>query len=135
MIAMSVGYQRKKGRKNVKFFDAYTANKHIKWSSESGSWQEIENEDITLLKIPAIYACRPFPIWEFTSDTVYEIEWSLSRNGNYIRENSKPLFCVFADEAISYGDEKALIRKPVPSCNTRKAQQRSMSLGNKPLRT
>lgn len=52
MIAMSVGYQRKKGRKNVKFFDAYTANKHIKWSSESGSWQEIENEDITLLKIP-----------------------------------------------------------------------------------
>ena len=70
MIAMSVGYQRKKGRKNVKFFDAYTANKHIKWSS-------------------------------------YEIEWSLSRNGNYIRENSKPLFCVFADEAISYGDEKS----------------------------
>lgn len=107
MIAMSVGYQRKKGRKTVKFFDAYTANKHIKWSSESGSWQEIENEDITLLKIPAIYACRPFPIWEFTSDTVYEIEWSLSRNGNYIRENSKPLFCVFSDEVISYGDEKS----------------------------
>lgn len=26
MIAMSVGYQRKKGRKTVKFFDAYTAN-------------------------------------------------------------------------------------------------------------
>ena len=35
MIAMSVGYQRKKGRKNVKFFDAYTANKHIKWYTES----------------------------------------------------------------------------------------------------
>ena len=31
----------------------------------------------------------------------------MSRNGNYIRENSKPLFCVFADEAISYGDEKS----------------------------
>ena len=34
------------------------------------------------------------------------MEWSLSRNGNYLRENSKPLFCVFADEQIAYGDEK-----------------------------
>lgn len=47
------------------------------------------------------------PIWEDTSKTVYEIEWSLSRNGNYLRENSKPLFVVFADEAINYGDEKS----------------------------
>lgn len=106
MIAMSVGYQRKKGRKTVRFFDAYTATKHIKWSTESGSWAEIENEDITLLKIPAIYAWRLYPIWEHNSNTVYEMEWSLSRNGNYLRENSKPLFCVFADEQIAYGDEK-----------------------------
>lgn len=106
MIAMSVGYQRKKGRKTVRFFDAYTATKHIKWSTESGSWAETENEDITLLKIPAIYAWRPYPIWEHNSNTVYEMEWSLSRNGNYLRENSKPLFCVFADEQIAYGDEK-----------------------------
>lgn len=107
LIALSVGYQRKKGRKTARFFDTYTATKHIKWSSESGSWQELENEDITLGKIPAIYSCRPLPIWEDTSNTVYEMEWSLSRNGNYIRENSKPLFCVFADEAINYGDEKS----------------------------
>ena len=107
MIAMSVGYQRKKGKKTVRFFDAYTATKHIKWTSENGSWEEVENENITLLKIPAVYAWRPFPIWEHNSNTVYEMEWYLSRNGNYIRENSKPLFCVFADEAINYGDEKS----------------------------
>lgn len=106
MTAMSVGYQRKKGRKNVRFFDTYTATKHIKWSTESGSWLEVENEDITLGKIPAIYSCRPRPIWEDTSSTVFEIEWSLSRNGNYLRENSKPIFCVFADEVVSYGNEK-----------------------------
>lgn len=29
----------------------------------------------------------------------------MSRNGNYLRENSKPLFCVFADEAIPFGEE------------------------------
>lgn len=106
MTAMSVGYQRKKGRKNVRFFDTYTATKHIKWSTESGSWLEVENEDITLGKIPAIYSCRPRPIWEDTSSTVFEIEWSLSRNGNYLRENSKPIFCVFADDVVSYGNEK-----------------------------
>lgn len=107
MIAMSVGYSRKKGRKSVQYFDTYTANKHIKWSNENGSWQEVENEDITLGKIPGIYTWRPTPIWEDTSKTVYEIEWALSRNGNYLRQNSKPLFVVFADEAISYGDEKS----------------------------
>lgn len=107
MIAMSVGYSRKKGRKLVQYFDTYTADKHIKWSNENGGWQEVENEDITLGKIPGIYMWRPTPIWEDTSKTVYEIEWALSRNGNYLRQNSKPLFVVFADEAISYGDEKS----------------------------
>ena len=35
------------------------------------------------------------------------MEWTLSRNGNYIRENSKPKFIVCADEIIQYGDEKS----------------------------
>ncbi len=107
MVAMSVGYRRKVGRKTVDFFDTYTATKHIKWSTESGQWAEVENDDITLGKIPAIYAWRPSPIWEDTSKTVYEIEWALSRNGNYLRDNSKPLFIVFADDVINYGNEKS----------------------------
>lgn len=107
MTAMSVGYTRKAGRKLVQYFDTYTVDRHVKWSTLTGEWQEVENEPITLGKIPAIYAWRPTPIWEDTSKTVYEIEWALSRNGNYLRENSKPLFVVFADEQISYGDEKS----------------------------
>lgn len=107
MIAMSVGYTRKVKRKSVRFFDTYTSDRHIKWSDETGDWQELENEPISLGKIPAVYSWRPSPIWEDTSKTVYEIEWALSRNGNYLRENSKPLFIVFADDQISYGDEKS----------------------------
>lgn len=107
MIAMSVGYSRKNGRKTVHYFDVYAATKHIKYSDAKGQWEEVENEDITLLKIPCIYAWRPTPIWEDTSSTVSEIEWALSRDGNYLRENSKPLFIVFADEAINYGDEES----------------------------
>lgn len=107
LVALSVGYSRKSGRKLVQYFDTYTATKHIKWSTASGEWEEVENDDITLGKIPAIYGYRPTPIWEDTSNNIYEMEWALSRNGNYLRENSKPLFVVFADEAIKYGDEKS----------------------------
>lgn len=105
MIAMSVGYTRKNGKKNVQYFDTYTATRHIKWSNASGEWAVVENEGITLGKIPAIYVYRPTPIWEDTSEDVYEIEWSLSRNGNYLRENSRPIFAAFTDEVINYGDE------------------------------
>lgn len=107
MVAMSVGYTRKTGKKNVQFFDTYTATKHIKYSDAGGEWTEVENEDITSVgKIPCIYMYRPTPIWEDTSKTVYEIEWALSRNGNYLRKNSKPIFVVLADEVIQFGDEK-----------------------------
>lgn len=102
MVAMSVAYTRKVGRKTVRYMDVYTDDKHYKYSNASGSFEEVENEDITLMKIPCIYMYRPTPIWENQSDKVYEIEWSLSRNGNYLRENSRPMLCVFADEQIEY---------------------------------
>lgn len=107
MIAMSVAYKRKSGKNWVQYFDCYTSSRHVKWSTENGAWEVTEDEQITLGKIPCVYVWRPTPIWEDTSKTVYEIEWALSRNGNYLRENSKPLFVVFADEQISYGDEKS----------------------------
>lgn len=107
MIALSVGYTRKVVGKTVSYFDAYTADRHIKWSNEATSaWSVVEDEQITLGKIPGIYMFRPTPIWEETSHIVTEIEWALSRNGNYLRKNSKPIFVVFADEQISYGDEQ-----------------------------
>lgn len=110
MTAMSIGYTRKVGRKNVQYFDTYTDgedSRHIKWSNESGEWAVVEDEKTTLLKIPGVYAWRPMPIWEDTSRNVFEMEWSLSRNGNYLRENSKPKFVVCANEVIQYGDEKS----------------------------
>lgn len=107
MVAISIGYSRKIGKKNIQFLDAYTSKKHVKYSDAGGEWAEVENEDITAVgKIPCIYMYRPTPIWEDTSKTVYEIEWALSRNGNYLRKNSRPKFIVFADEIIQYGDEK-----------------------------
>lgn len=107
LIALSVGYRRKVGRRTVNYFDAYTATAHYKWSNEeSGAWTLVENEVITLGKIPAVYMYRPTPVWEDCSRIVFEMEWAMSRNGNYLRKNSKPVFCVFADEQIDYGSER-----------------------------
>lgn len=116
MVALSFGYRRKSMGEWAEYFDTYTADRHIKWviSGRGKSWAVVEDENISvgapngigIGKIPAIYMHRPTPIWEDTSSIVYEIEWALSRSGNYVRANTKPLFGVFADEEIAYGGEK-----------------------------
>lgn len=107
LVALSVEYKRKVGKKSVTYFDTYTAERHIKWRNEGNGWTVSENEQITVGKIPAVYTYRTTPIWEDTSNIVYEMEWAMSRNGNYLRRNSKPIFAIYADEAITTGDEKS----------------------------
>lgn len=106
LIALSVQYKRKKGAKTVTYFDSYMADRHIKWSNET-VWKKVEDEPINVGKIPAVYMHRDAPAWGDTSNCVYEIEWAVSRNGNYLRENSKPLLVVTADEQIDFGQEKS----------------------------
>lgn len=106
LIALSVGYRRKVASRTVTYFDTYTAERHYKWADAGRGWSLEEEDDISRIgKIPGVYMYRPTPIWEDTSRIVYEIEWAMSRNGNYLRKNSKPLFVVFADEEIAYGGE------------------------------
>jgi hypothetical protein len=121
MIAMSVAYTRKVTDKDINYFDAYTADHHYKWSNEDG-WALLEEETYAIGKIPCVYMFRPTPIWEQTSSIVYEMEWAMSRNGNYLRKNSKPLFVVYADQEIPYGREgnqnseyKAILQYPAGS--------------------
>ena len=107
MIAMSVGYTRLVNGAYTQFFDCYTSDRHVKWSFATGEPQRVQDEDIsTIGKIPGVYVMRPTPIWEHTSGNVFEAEWALSRDGNYLRDNSKPKFVVFADDVVRYGDER-----------------------------
>ena len=103
MIALSFGYTRKEGNKDVKYFDTYTDSQHICWREADGEWAEEANEAITIEKIPGIYTNREESIWEDTSESVYEQEWSLSRTGNYLRKNSRPIFGVFSDGKTEIG--------------------------------
>lgn len=107
LVAMSFGYKRKVADQDVECFETYSSDRHIKWSNETGEMRVVVDETFTLGKIPCIYVYRPTPIWENTSPLVYEIEWAMSRNGNYLRKNSRPLFVVFADEQIPAGNEKS----------------------------
>lgn len=107
LIAISIGYKRKRGGKDIEYFDTYTKDKHVRFKSEGNEWLEEINEPIILQKIPAIYESRSLPIWEHNTKNVEEIEWALSRNGNYIRKNSKPILAVYAEEDIPFNQEKS----------------------------
>lgn len=106
LVALSVAYERKVEDKMVSFFDTYTAEKHLRWSNNGdGSGQAMElllNEDISIGKIPAVYMYRPTPVWENTSWMVYEMEWAVSRNGNYLRKNSRPILAAFVNEEVQF---------------------------------
>ena len=52
-----------------------------------------------------MYIHRDEPIWEDQSGNVYEAEWTLSRNGNYIRKNARPNWVVFSDGKVKFGQE------------------------------
>lgn len=107
LIALSIETTRTEDGDDVRYLDTYTRDRHIAYREGKGGWQVDKEEEIKLGKIPAIYCMRPTPIWEDTSRLVYEMEWALSRNGNYLRKNSKPIFAVFADEEVYFGDEKS----------------------------
>ena len=106
LVALSVAYSRKVEEKMTSFFDTYTAEKHLRWSNGgegSGTAMSLVlNEDIVIGKIPAVYMYRPTPVWENTSWMVYEMEWAVSRNGNYLRKNSRPILAAFVNEEIQF---------------------------------
>ncbi len=102
LVAQSI--ETKLSDKKTTYFDTYTADRHIQWRSYgSDSPKRTLDEPITLQKIPLVYMVRPLPIWEHTSPIVYEMEWTQSRNGNYIQQNAKPLLGIFADREIEVG--------------------------------
>ena len=107
LVALSLEYNRSEDNRTISYFETYTATEHIRWRTDTGTIEEETREPIKLMKIPAIYTMRPEPIWEDQSENVYEAEWTLSRNGNYIRKNARPNWVIFSDNNIKYGTELA----------------------------
>lgn len=106
LIALSVEYTYTENNQTIRYFDTYTADEHVRWCSKDGKSYEELREKITLQKITGVYISRQEPIWEDQSQNVYEAEWTLSRNGNYIRKNAKPIWVVCSDDEIKLGKEE-----------------------------
>ncbi len=110
MIALSIAYSRYDGQDKINYFDTYTAEAHYRWRQTAGSgadWEEdTPPEPINIAKIQGNYMYRPEPIWEDQSDNGYELEWTLSRNGNYLRKNSRPTWVEYTDKPkVKHGNE------------------------------
>lgn len=108
MIALSVEYKRVIANMTHYYFDCYTDSFHWRWTSVVGTgWQpDIEPEAIEIQKIQGIYMWRKEPIWEDQADNGYELEWSQSRNGNYLRKNSRPTWVIFSDTSNPIGKNR-----------------------------
>lgn len=113
LVALSIAYKRKVKDREESYFDTYTADEHIKWSSEdpeggdNNKMKIVEDEKMEVGKIPGIYVYRPTPAWEDGSPLVYEMEWAVSRNGNYLRENSRPILMAAVSEEMQFGKSPA----------------------------
>lgn len=94
LIAMSVKYSRMVKKERVTFFETYTADKHYKWSMESGEWKSVNDNILPISKIPGIYIYRHRPIWQGLSVLREEIEYTISRNSDVIAYNSAPILKV-----------------------------------------
>lgn len=106
-ISIASSFKTPEG-KEIKNFDIYTQNQHILLKAEGAkAYEEVLKEDIQIPKIPAVYMQRDRPIWEHSSSIVEEIEWALSRNGNYLRKNSKPIFAIFSDDFVNVGESSS----------------------------
>lgn len=110
MLAQSFEYKKKVKDTEVTFFETYTADKHYKWQQSGSGWEAVlTGEEIKLLKIPGVYAFRPFPIWHGLSHIRQEIEYTLSRNSDVIAYNSAPILKIAG--GIKGSEEKGESRR------------------------
>ena len=83
------------GVKDTKF-ETFTADNHYRWRLNGhGDFEDdIVPEPLAIHKIPAIYICRPEPIFEGVQNNRDEIEFTLSRMSDIIRKNSAPIMAI-----------------------------------------
>lgn len=105
LVALSVAYTRNEGRQRISYFDTYTDTEHVRWRSDGGQYVEEIREQITIGKICGVYGYRSTPIWEDKSENIYDLERTMSRNGNYLRKNSRPTWVEFTEKPRKYGRE------------------------------
>lgn len=122
MIAMSVYYERKIDDKHTtKFFETWTSDKHYKWKDEGDGWvdeifyedgegNKTYGDDISIMKIPGVYAWRKKPTYkDGTPDLRNDVEYIHSRDTDVLAYNSAPVLKIAG--AIEGSEEKGETRR------------------------
>ncbi len=112
MIAMSFEYVKKVHDRTVTYFETYTADKHYIWRrgyDGNEEWEQVlfreaedegervEGEDIAINKIPGAYIWRPEPVFADLEGIRNDLEYTLSNNGNTIKDNATPILKVVGE--------------------------------------
>lgn len=120
LVALSWEYTRGINQDAITYLEVLTADRHLRYSYRIGTAATVELDEVhTLGKIPAVYIGRKEPIWEDLSPNVYEAEWALSRQGNYIRKNSAPNFALFSDNNVRFAQS---VTRTAPDGKTKQVQ-------------
>lgn len=95
LLALSFEYKRKVVDTEYTFFETYTADHHYKWNLSSkdknAGWQDVDDNEIVIEKIPAVFWYRHEPCWEGLKPIRENIEYTISRNSDVIAYNSAPV--------------------------------------------
>jgi hypothetical protein len=95
LIALSFEYVITEDNKEVTYFETYTKTAKFVWKQIDGEWSEVSDPSlISIEKIPAGYMSRPIPIWEDSTTTTQEIEFTLSRGSDIIKKNAAPVLVI-----------------------------------------
>lgn len=94
LLALSFEYKCKVLDVEHTFFECYTADHHFKWdlsSDNKDAWALVEDNEISINKIPAIFWFRHKPCWEGLKPIRENIEYTISRNSDVVAYNSAPV--------------------------------------------
>ena len=95
LLALSFEYKRKVTDTEHTFFETYTADHHYKWDlssdDEESGWNLVDENEISIDKIPAVFWYRHKPCWEGLKPIRENIEYTISRNSDVVAYNSAPV--------------------------------------------
>lgn len=92
--ALSFQFIHMEDDKEVTYFESYTADKKRVFIERRNGWEEQEEKSVPIGKIQGVYAYRPLPIWEGTTNNIKEIEYTKSRHSDILKRNSAPVMKV-----------------------------------------
>lgn len=94
LVSLSFEFKHTEEDKEVTYFESYTDEKKRVFINRGKGWDEEAETSVAIGKIQGIYASRPLPIWEGTTNNIKEIEYTRSRYSDILKRNSAPVMKV-----------------------------------------